>query len=86
MIWSLALQGWRHWNRNAQLSGSSIGARIRRWWWKTNNWPMEENVKDSAKSAEAVGDVGAFGDLAAGPAWLTNFLQYYKIKLGAGGD
>lgn len=49
-----------------QLSGSSIGARIRRWWWRTNNWPIEENVRDSAKSAELVGDVRFSGILRQG--------------------
>jgi hypothetical protein len=43
-------------------------------------------VKDSAKKAEDVGDVGSFGDVRAGQAWLIDFLQYYKTKLGAGGD
>ncbi|TLD27476.1 DUF1770-domain-containing protein [Venturia nashicola] len=37
-VWSLALFGWRHWNRASQLSGASIGARVRRWWWGVNNW------------------------------------------------
>jgi hypothetical protein len=43
-------------------------------------------VKGSAKHAEDVGDVGSLWGSAAGQAWLTDFLQYYKTKLGAGGD
>lgn len=86
MLWTLATIGWRYWNRNAQLSGSSVGARIRRWWWRTNNWPIEENVKGSAKLADEVGDVGSLRGSAAWQPWLTDFLQYYKTKLGAGGD
>jgi len=34
------LSGWRHWNRNAQFSGQSVGSRIRRWWWEVNNWEI----------------------------------------------
>jgi hypothetical protein len=86
MVWTLATIGWRYWNRNAQLSGSSVGARIRRWWWRTNNWPIEESVKGSAKLADEIGDVGSLCGSAEAHAWLTDFLQYYKTKLGAGGD
>jgi len=86
MVWTLATIGWRYWNRNAQLSGSSVGARIRRWWWRTNNWPIEENLKDSVKRADEVGDVGSLWESAAGQALLTDFSQYYKTKLGADGD
>jgi len=40
VVYNLAICGWQHWNRNAQLSGSSAGARIRRWWYGVNNWPL----------------------------------------------
>jgi hypothetical protein len=86
MIWTLATIGWRYWNRNAQLSGSSVGARIRRWWWRTNNWPIVDNVKSPANRADEVGDVSSPWISTVGQAWLTKFLQYYKTKLGAGGD
>lgn len=33
VAWSLIVAGWRHWNKAAQFSGQSVGARIRRWWW-----------------------------------------------------
>ncbi|KAI5208764.1 hypothetical protein AUEXF2481DRAFT_6472 [Aureobasidium subglaciale EXF-2481] len=42
LLWTLVLAGWRNWNTvhntSSKFSGSSIGARLRRWWWKTNNW------------------------------------------------
>ncbi|KAK4661840.1 uncharacterized protein QC763_708250 [Podospora pseudopauciseta] len=40
VAYNLAICGWQHWNRNAQLSGQSLGARVRRWWWGVNNWPI----------------------------------------------
>ncbi|KAI9791965.1 MAG: hypothetical protein M1816_003234 [Peltula sp. TS41687] len=39
-LWTLALQGWRHWNRSANYSGRSVGSRIRRWWYGVNNWKI----------------------------------------------
>jgi len=41
-LWTLALCGWRYWNRGAQFRGRSIGMKIRRWWWKVNNWKIPE--------------------------------------------
>ena len=86
MIWTLATVGWRYWNRSAQLSGSSVGARIRRWWWRTNNWPVGETVNRSANHADEVAGVGSLWGSADGQALLTDFLQYYNTKLGVGGD
>ncbi|KAK4196712.1 hypothetical protein QBC40DRAFT_286821 [Triangularia verruculosa] len=40
VVYNLAICGWQHWNRNARLSGQSLGARVRRWWWGVNNWPI----------------------------------------------
>ena len=59
-VWSLAIHGWRHWNRTAQFSGNSVGARVRRWWYETNNWPLKskDTVRD-AKLAHDVGDVSS---------------------------
>ncbi|KAA6411827.1 MAG: hypothetical protein FRX48_03977 [Lasallia pustulata] len=31
-LWTLALSGWRYWNREAQVGGATVGGRIRRWW------------------------------------------------------
>ncbi|RAH64420.1 DUF1770 domain-containing protein [Aspergillus aculeatinus CBS 121060] len=39
-LWTLALSGWRFWNRNASLSGQTLGSRIRRWWYEVNNWKL----------------------------------------------
>ncbi|KAK8203479.1 hypothetical protein BKA81DRAFT_362053 [Phyllosticta paracitricarpa] len=51
-LWCLILDGWRFWNRNSQLSGQSVGARLRRWWWNVNNWKIPTLKKD--KLAEDV--------------------------------
>ncbi|KAK2009845.1 DUF1770-domain-containing protein [Colletotrichum eremochloae] len=40
VVYNLFLIGWHHWNRNAQVHGSSIGARVRRWWYGVNNWQL----------------------------------------------
>ncbi|KAI8952334.1 hypothetical protein F4801DRAFT_225911 [Xylaria longipes] len=45
LLYNLAVVGWQHWNRNAQMSGSSVGARLRRWWYGVNNWPLPERAK-----------------------------------------
>ncbi|KAF2492460.1 DUF1770-domain-containing protein [Lophium mytilinum] len=54
MLWTLALSGWKHWNRTAKLSGSSMGTRLRRWWWGVNNWelPKERGLNDTKLAAE----------------------------------
>ncbi|KAG9247106.1 hypothetical protein BJ878DRAFT_223075 [Calycina marina] len=57
---TLGLLGWRHWNRSAQLSGTSLGARIRRWWYRTNNWEIKANLRKlrgDKKLAREIGDV-----------------------------
>jgi len=62
-IWSLLLFGWRHWNRATQLSGQTVGARVRRWWYETNNWTLPGTAKGfkgkmgSEKLAREMGDV-----------------------------
>ncbi|KAI0526474.1 hypothetical protein F5B22DRAFT_641618 [Xylaria bambusicola] len=45
VLYNLAIVGWQHWNQNAQMSGSSVGARLRRWWYGVNNWPLPERAK-----------------------------------------
>ncbi|KAK3375177.1 hypothetical protein B0H63DRAFT_269753 [Podospora didyma] len=45
VIYNLGICGWQYWNKNAQLSGSSIGARVRRWWWGVNNWAIPGEKK-----------------------------------------
>ncbi|KAK3302491.1 uncharacterized protein B0T15DRAFT_543077 [Chaetomium strumarium] len=45
ILYNLAICGWQYWNRNAQIHGSSIGARVRRWWYGVNNWPIPPERK-----------------------------------------
>ncbi|CAK7242223.1 MAG: hypothetical protein STHCBS139747_003704 [Sporothrix thermara] len=40
LLYNLAVCGWQYWNRSAKLSGQSLGARVRRWWWGVNNWTI----------------------------------------------
>ncbi|CAN8096831.1 unnamed protein product [Discula destructiva] len=40
VVYNLAWCGWTYWKRNAQMSGNGVGARVRRWWWGVNNWPI----------------------------------------------
>jgi len=62
VIWNLALHGWRAWNVATKFQGQSVGARVRRWWWQTNNWKLPE-VRRQEKMAEKVKDfyVNEFG-------------------------
>ncbi|KAI0393651.1 DUF1770-domain-containing protein [Xylariaceae sp. FL0594] len=50
VLYNLAIAGWQHWNRSAQLSGNSAGARLRRWWYGVNNWPLPPSVRASMKA------------------------------------
>lgn len=50
-VWTLALSGWRFWNRNASLSGQTLGSRIRRWWYEVNNWKVPP-LKDQKLAAQ----------------------------------
>ncbi|PBP23868.1 DUF1770-domain-containing protein [Diplocarpon rosae] len=60
IVWSLALSGWRYWNRTAELSGSSVGAKVRRWWYKTNNWKMPKSMRDFGGNAKLASDMGDY--------------------------
>ncbi|KAL2886650.1 hypothetical protein HOO65_060480 [Ceratocystis lukuohia] len=40
IVYNLFLCGWQQWNRSAQIHGTSLGARVRRWWYGVNNWPV----------------------------------------------
>ncbi|TVY55808.1 Uncharacterized protein LCER1_G001829 [Lachnellula cervina] len=59
-VWSLALHGWRFWNRSAKLSGQGAGARVRRWWYKTNNWQMPKRLKEFGNDKKLAADVEHF--------------------------
>ncbi|KAL4807805.1 hypothetical protein BDV18DRAFT_159014 [Aspergillus unguis] len=57
-LWTLALSGWRFWNRSASLSGQTLGSRIRRWWYEVNNWKLPPVLpKNSRVAAAQVEDV-----------------------------
>ncbi|KAI1213109.1 DUF1770-domain-containing protein [Annulohypoxylon truncatum] len=47
VLYNLAICGWHHWNKNARLSGNSTGARLRRWWYGVNKWPLPASAKSS---------------------------------------
>ena len=49
IIYNLFLLGWQSWNRNARLHGNSVGARVRRWWYGVNNWPLPPRAGLRAK-------------------------------------
>lgn len=57
-IWSLALLGWAHWNQKAQISGSTVGSKVRNWWYRIKDWKMHESrsLGGSAELAASVGD------------------------------
>ncbi|KAF9890938.1 hypothetical protein FE257_005195 [Aspergillus nanangensis] len=77
-LWTLALSGWRYWNRTASLRGQTLGSRIRRWWYEVNNWklPPLPSMKDRQLAAKAEDELT-----------FTEFLQFYTAQFSnAGGD
>ena len=56
-LWTLALSGWRYWNRNASLSGRTLGSRIRRWWYGVNNWQLPPRLTKDPRTAAQVEEV-----------------------------
>ncbi|KAL3476132.1 DUF1770-domain-containing protein [Aspergillus californicus] len=52
-LWTLALSGWRFWNRNASLGGQTLGSRVRRWWYGVNNWKLPPLVSRDPKATAA---------------------------------
>ncbi|KAI9877062.1 MAG: hypothetical protein M1830_004912 [Pleopsidium flavum] len=63
-LWTLALAGWRFWNRSAQFSGRNVGSRIRRWWWGVNNWEIPDQGQAQGigmtESEKFAGEVGEY--------------------------
>ncbi|KAL1968994.1 hypothetical protein VTN77DRAFT_828 [Rasamsonia byssochlamydoides] len=55
-LWTLALAGWRFWNRNAQLHGNTLGSRIRRWWYEVNKWELPP-ARNVARDRSLVGKI-----------------------------
>ncbi|KAJ5176940.1 uncharacterized protein N7482_002817 [Penicillium canariense] len=70
-VWTLALAGWRFWNRSASLSGHTLGSRIRRWWYEVNNWKLPPLgwTKDSKLASQ-----------------VEDFLQFYKAQFSNAGS
>lgn len=62
MLWTLALSGWRYWNRSSQLKGASVGAKVRRWWWNVNNWEIPDQKDGARKTAEGLKEVRVLPD------------------------
>ena len=61
-LWTLALSGWRFWNKGARVGGRSVGGRIRKWWWGVNNWeiPREKGGRlGDRELARQVGEVSS---------------------------
>ena len=54
VLYNLAICGWQCWNRNARIHGSSIGARLRRWWYGVNNWQIPPEKRVGLRSSRSV--------------------------------
>lgn len=56
VAYNLIMFGWRHWNRETKFKGTSLGAKLRKWWWDVNNWKVPTGSKGQkvAKEAEEV--------------------------------
>ncbi|KAJ5735944.1 hypothetical protein N7540_007789 [Penicillium herquei] len=53
-VWTLALSGWKFWNRSASLGGQTLGSKVRRWWYEVNNWKLPPKWTKSPKLASQV--------------------------------
>lgn len=99
-LWTLALAGWRSWNRNASVSGATLGSRLRRWWYGVNNWelPPARNPRLAAQVEDVSSRlVEHFGRAlcSLNCEWVFSlffrltdeeFLQYYKTQFSTAGD
>ncbi|KAH3234074.1 hypothetical protein KXV30_000400 [Aspergillus fumigatus] len=84
-LWTLALSGWRYWNRTASLSGQTLGSRLRRWWYEVNNWklPPLSTTKDPRLAAK----VEDFKNQVDLQLTFSEFLQFYTAQFSnAGAD
>lgn len=63
VVWNLAVFGWRAWNRDVKFQGRSVGARVRRWWWRVNKWDIPRaGQKDGRVEEFFVDHLGSGGD------------------------
>ncbi|KAJ5609305.1 hypothetical protein N7528_009872 [Penicillium herquei] len=60
-VWTLALSGWKFWNRSASLGGQTLGSKVRRWWYEVNNWKLPPKWTRSPKLASQVEEVHKLG-------------------------
>ena len=49
LVYNVGICGWQSYNRRATLSGQSAGARVRRWWYGVNNWPIPAQARKARK-------------------------------------
>ncbi|KAJ6146849.1 hypothetical protein N7497_008831 [Penicillium chrysogenum] len=80
-VWTLALSGWRFWNRNASVSGHTLGSRVRRWWYEVNNWHLPQ--LGSARDPKVASQVE---DVKVETLTLEEFLQFYTAQFSNAGS
>ncbi|RHZ52325.1 DUF1770 domain-containing protein [Aspergillus thermomutatus] len=86
-LWTLALSGWRYWNRTASLSGQTLGSRLRRWWYEVNNWKLPPlGTTRDPRLASKVEDI-RFKNQVDLQLTFSEFLQFYTAQFSnAGAD
>lgn len=96
LLWTLVVAGWRNWNTvnntSSKFSGSSIGARLRRWWWQTNNWaiPKPRSKLRDPKLAAQVQEVftalqSPFSNAEFVKKSMLTTLKYYQAEFSSAG-
>jgi hypothetical protein len=98
LLWTLLVAGWKNWNTvhntTSNFSGSTIGARLRRWWWQTNNWaiPNSRSTLRDPKLAAQVQEVSTtlqallFFHAEPRRKLMLTTLKYYQAEFSAGAD
>jgi hypothetical protein len=98
LLWTLLVAGWKNWNTvhntSSNFSGSTIGARLRRWWWQTNNWaiPNSRSTLRDPKLAAQVQEVSTtlqallFFNAEPRQKLMLTTLKYYQAEFSAGAD
>ncbi|KAL2038449.1 hypothetical protein N7G274_008788 [Stereocaulon virgatum] len=81
-LWTLALSGWRYWNKGATFSGQSLGARVRRWWWGVNNWKFEESAGIGTGAGAGAGSRSA--GVLKDEKFAEHIGDYYSTQFGSG--
>jgi hypothetical protein len=97
LLWTLVVAGWKNWNTvnntASTFSGSSIGARLRRWWWQTNNWVIPKprsSLRDPKLAAQVQEVFGTLHSLLSHAEHvqkcMLTTLKYYQAEFSAGAD